>query len=348
MRKFILTVLVFGALAAASVFAGESAGQRRFTTHLNALDSTLKHAGDGQAAAEALVSSGQARIAAFSLQALAKVYEGGADGSAAKDFKSIRKMAKGIEDGIGEVDKWQGALEKAVKDGASQAKVKQLRSNVEQSLAMFASELEDEGFLDRDNGPIAKAFKQLAKMDWGSAVDDQDRVLKSVRKQLKKVAETSYDLGRLEKDGPGEDGNGFHELRREIRWFALEARALEGAVSFRSDTRDCPVQAYRKNVEDPALLKKFSENKYASLPVPAVGAETCGVSRCLFYQVAQTIGDLGDIKDAAERQNLVADPSGHTDLVPRDLQVQAERIAADVKANALLETLADQIQACRK
>ncbi len=87
---------------------GESeAPLARFQPYLKTLQSTLESGRPTEEIANQLLSSG--RPAAFSLQALCRLYS-----DSDPKFKEIRDDFKGLEDGIGAYDKWNGIYQAAV------------------------------------------------------------------------------------------------------------------------------------------------------------------------------------------------------------------------------------------
>ena len=58
---------------------------------------------------------------------------------------------------------------------------------------------------------------------------------KRLGNQLSRIARTEFDLSKLE------EGNGLHELRRELRWFLIEVQVLNGLVQFKPGRR-CPIR----------------------------------------------------------------------------------------------------------
>lgn len=314
-----------------SALAGSGKVQRaRFEPWLSVLRPALlapKHAGK---AADALLADGASRVAAFELQALGKIYE-----QSDKDFKDLRKAFKEIEDGIGDVDKWDKILKKSKKSGAPASELAKLQARVTQARTNFVALLGSKGWVKLDGkSRLAQIEEFLAEYDWSSAEKDRGEVVEVLRDQLKNVEETKYDMSILE------HGDGLHELRRELRWFLIQARVLNGAVRHSDDT--CPVPALEKLLKLP-----IAQSKYAELPGSALEKQPCWISSCLFVALVKQVEDLGEIKDEAE--TLVnRGGSEASDQVPPALRARAQASYDALLESQALGKLRAELKACKK
>jgi hypothetical protein len=310
------------------VFAGQGEAQKaRFEPWLKTIETSLKSSNKADKVAEALLK-GENRIAAFNLQALGKLYT-----QQDADFSTkIRSPFKKLEDGIGEFDKWQKIAEKSGKTKDKQ--------RAEKAKKEFAEMLISEKWVgasaqkDRMNG-IKKFLKD---QDWQSYSHDKSLILQQLQQQVQNIAETQYDLGRLEKRNEGEDGKGLHELRREIRWFMIEARVLNGMLIFREDPKDCHVEAYKE-----LYTTSLATSKYSTLPATALETDPCKIQQCLFLGLSQAVNVLGELKDAAEQDQEARE----TDTVPAALHSQAENLWQELQETQVFSMLGQNLRQCQ-
>lgn len=302
---------------------GEStAPLARFAPYLKTLKTTLESGRPTEEIASSLLQSG--RPAAFSLQALCRVY-----GKADPKFKEMRDDFKGLEDGIGAYDKWNGIYQEAVSQHRDAATLERLKAQRDQALTQFTKLLTDKQWLTTGGAKnrIQMTQEFLDGFDWKTRADDRKLVLKQLIDELEDIKATTYDMKILEY------GDGIHELRRDIRWVLIEELALNGMITVKEG--ECPIPAYASIPSD---------GRYGALRSSPTEPNPCQVSACLVYAAAKTVSDLGDLKDQAETQVNI---NGDSDVVPEPLQAPAKAIYDGIVQNDLVGQYATQLRACK-
>lgn len=307
---FFITLMQFSL----AVYAADSSYQMaRFEPALKVLERILVSSSDAEEVVDKLVTSPDARIAAFNLQALGKMYS-----SEDALFSEMRKEFKSIEDGIGAVDKWTD-LNNAKKRKAA--------------VSDFADLLtQNEWTVDGQSPRVQQYIKSLKKVKWLSPEEDRTLLIDKLSSQLKKITTTKFDFKVLE------EGNGLHEYRRQVRWFLMQARVLNGLVVSKSD-KSCP------NPDLTYLLSDaLAQSKYALLPVNQNEPNACKITRCYFIDVARVVGEVGELKDEAEQ--LIGNTD--SDETPKSIARRAEKIAKDFEKNGSLEGLIEDFELCKQ
>jgi len=301
---------------------GESAAPlARFAPYMTSLKSSFAGA-DNEAIANSLLASG--RPAAFSLQALGRVYS-----DADPKFKTFRDDFKGLEDGIGNYDKWATIYNTAVSEHKDQATLDRLKAQKDDALTAFTKLLTDKKWLAPagEQSLLDQWQVFLNGFAWLPRNEDRKLVLKQMSKELGDIHDTAYDMKILEV------GNGIHELRRDIRWVLIEELGLNGMVLAKEGA--CPIPAYSATQSD---------GRYGALHASQLEPNPCQVDACLIYQAAKTVNDLGELKDQAEQEVNI---NGDADVVPERLQPAAQAIYDGIKQNDLIGKYQAQLKACR-
>jgi hypothetical protein len=313
-----------------SVAAAAPTPKDRFLPWVKKLHQLIGSQPSAAEAADAAIDQG-GREPVFALQGLGKLYS--ADDAydplskiavcrqaPASDpfFTELRKAAKSIEDGIGQHDKWaaMGKEEKAQEARAELAKL-----------------IEKKGWVaaQEEDTVTWKLAEKLNAYAWLPPEEDRRRALTTLTCAMYNNVEVpEFDLTHLE------EGRGLHELRREIRWFAIEARSLGGLVQFRTDDQDCPLPQYLK-----LLTAPIAHDHHSQLPVNPAEPAPCRISRCLSLAVSQFIKDLGDIKDEVEQLT-----GGETDDVPAELAERARILDQEFRESGVMPELRRQIGSC--
>lgn len=290
-------------------FAAED--MQRFNVWIDILEKSLSNAADGATAVKNLQNDPRARIAAFNVQALGKLYE-----NIDPDFAIAKIEFQKIEDGLGLIDKWE--------------KIKN-KKNKKQATKDFANLLEKENWIkagaeSRISIIKSKLEKQIAKLQ-----ESDSDLLRLLVDQLHKIEKTDFNFSILEK------GNGLHEYRRQIRWFMIEAQVLNGLLTFQADRNSCPLKEFEPLISLPIAESKYSQlNKNDQLKV------TCEVSPCLIYALSDAVEKLGQIKDKAEK----AIGNTKSDKTPKALAKDAEQVYRLIDSTRLLNILSKEIKSC--
>jgi len=295
----------------------------RFAPYLKTLRSTLESGQSSDQIAQTLLSSG--RPASFSLQALCRLYEKEND-----TFKTLRDDFKGLEDGIGQFDKWNGFYQAAVAQNKDAATLQRLKAQADAALVTFSQLLSSKGWVSADPATPSLAAKHeawLKAFAWKPRAEDRNVILKHLSKELDDLTTTQYDMKVLE------EGNGVHELRRDLRWVLIEQLGLNGMITLNPAT--CAIPAY-------AALP--TSDRYTQLRSSALEPSPCQIDACVVAAAAKAVGNLGDLKDQAEEEvNL----NGDADVVPLRLQPAAQAIYTEVTTNKLFEVYKAQLEACK-
>lgn len=295
----------------------------RFAPYLKTLRAAFESGQSTDQIAQTLLASG--RPASFSLQALCRLYEKEND-----TFKSLRDDFKGLEDGIGGFDKWNGIYQTAVSQHKDQATLDRLKAQSDAALVTFSKLLTTKGWISADAATPSLAAKHeawLKSYAWKKRVDDRGVVLTHLSKELDDLGTTQYDMKILEV------GNGIHELRRDLRWVLIEQLGLNGMITL--NTATCAIPAY-------AALPVT--DRYTALRSSALEPSPCQIDACVVAAAAKTVGDLGNLKDQAEEEVNI---NGDADVVPVRLQPAAQAIYTEVTTNKLFEVYKAQIEACK-
>lgn len=309
--KYLVFAFVAVLLAPIQGRAATRAQEMRFDQWLDVLEKPLSSTDKKREAVEALLKEPSTRAATFNLQALGRVYS-----DQGKGFEKLRAEVKKLEDALGEVYKWKGLNDPDKLDKAKD---------------QLAEVLKDGKWYGDGKSPRIKKFRKfLKKFDFPSEKKDLKYIVSRLAHQLKKIDETSYDVSILE------HGNGLHELRRELRWFLIEANVVDGPVTLRP-ARSCPIDAYKP------LLDEAEEKNYGMLtPNRQLEVSPCRISKCLYLGVNKLVNKFGDYKDEAEQ--LLGDSS--SDKVPEQLRVKAEKKYSEMVENGLLPALIEELKAC--
>ncbi len=330
-----LIVASFGCSVAESSSEGSSdaiesktAPLARFAPYLKTLKTAIETPATAEEAANNLLGTG--RPASFSLQALFRIY---ADEDAR--FDEAKDDFKSLEDGIGAYGKWDEIYQAGVTQKADAATLEKLKKNRDDALVAFTKVLTDKGWRTDGKSPtrIAQTEDFLQNYAWKERNEDRKIVFEHISDELKGVVKTQYDMKILE------EGDGLHELRRDIRWVLIEQLGLNGMITLRDSKEACPIAAYASLVTSPAAA-----NRYAQLPATAAEPYACKISACLVIAAAKAVDDIGAIKDEAEQSVNIA---GAADVVPDALQPKAQALYDELLKNNLAGVFKDEIDACQ-
>lgn len=299
--------------------------KERFQILFNSIAGKMKYSTGAEVADALLV--GKSRVTAFNIQALGKIYA-----NRHKNFKKLKEDFKSLEDGIGEYKKWRDLLAEAEARNASVSKIKKFRKKKEEAKVALSNMLEDKNWIKGKR--IKRYQKFISKFDFGGHKKDRDFVLKTLEKYLEKISKTEFDMHVLE------EGNGVHELRREIRWFLMEAKVLNGTLYFRKNTQACPIEQYQNLPQRP-----IASSKYATINLSPLEKNPCLISQCLFLALVKKVGEYGDLKDQIEADLNLQDVL--TDETPEKYKPTLEKLYHELKNSQVLDVLADEIYSCR-
>ena len=264
-----------------------------------------------------------ARINAFKTQALARLYK-----SEEKNIKKVYQDYKKLEDGIGEVAKWNDLLSFAIERNANEEKIADLKKK----LSISENKLNE--FLLKDgwtSGSIFSAQKENTKfLDELDDVKERQLSLKLILKSLKKVNNTEFDMKVLE------EGNGLHEFRRELRWQMYQIVNLGGLIDYKQNRLFCPLDSYERRG-----LNRI--NKYTEI-TKIFEEKSCYIDFCLMNEISVVVSEVGTIKDEVE--GILNTTGVNDDQTPEPYLTKASAIYDHWKQNNALDLLINQIENC--
>jgi hypothetical protein len=305
--------------------SGLPAQVHRFSAWLDILRESVEESSDVDAAADELIG-GMNRVAAFNLQALGRLYE-----SDDEFFKKFRKTFKKLEDAIGEYDKWDKILEKAEDNGASNSVISGLKDKRKKARKSLRELLKEEGY--HGDAPLLTSYaERLRTYEWAVYDTDKTAMLDRLAGALEAIAATEWDFAHLE------EGNGVHEFRREIRWFLIETRVLNGMVLLKPLDSDCPASVYAALPSQP-----IAASKYGKLPPSDTEVAPVSITPCLFLALVSIVEEVGQLKDDSEVDNN--DNGGDaTDTVEPAIRARIEALYQEMMDNEVLGTLAQELR----
>lgn len=270
---------------------------------------------DAENQAQLLIKLG-ARVDAFNLQSLGRVYETYPLPPTQELMKSIRKQAKKLEDAMGAFDKYKTV---GKRDRAKEA--------AQELLKLLAGE----GWIDgRGRSPLLARMKgAVLAVRWLPEDQDQAFILTQLALQIEKVRTARHDMRRLEA--------GLHEIRRELRWFSISAKALGPRVAV-SSRMTCPLRRLH--------FAAHADSKKYMLPEDQGTPGACVLSACVAQELVGAVGLFGELKDQAE-PIFENDPRLHRDdLTPPTIAVVAQRAQATLMSSGALEHARLQLESC--
>jgi len=327
----------------------------RFEVWLPSFDKTLEGAKTEDDAAKAFVN-GSARIAAYHMQALGRMYQD--QDSWFKD--TLCAEFEEVENAIGEYDKWDNILKSGPEiKPADQPRMAgfcalnpasslspdsrtKITNNCQEVVVSVKTLLKKQDWFGSAKNHTDKIRKKLSKIDWKSAKKDRDQVLSHISDELKKMKNNKYEFKTLEK------GLGLHEFRRDMKWILLEMKALNGLV-LKDPKATCPVNAFM-NVKDfftPNLPNGAANPrvKYDNLKPSEEETDPCYVTECLYLELVKSVDDFGTLKNSAEFQDNTGG-SEASDDVPPDIKVKADGFFKVIDDAKLFDRIHDEIKAC--
>ncbi|RYZ58119.1 MAG: hypothetical protein EOP07_07915 [Proteobacteria bacterium] len=304
----------------------------RFTYFMDKLDKDMK--GLTPAAAADRLVAGNARETAFNLQALGRLYE-----ALDPQFTNIRKAYKKLEDGIGDFAKWVELLDKAQRSGAPAEIIAQHKASRDKARITLEQMLISSNFVPSDVNAVT--YHQtlntfLAKYPWKPAAVDRADMIKRLYDDLQVIKSAPYDFSHLE------EGDGVHEFRRKMRWFPMEARALNGMVLLKPKTTPCPIPEYANLVNE-----GIAQHKYSVLPASAAETNPVYLTPCLYIQISKLVDVVGAIKGNIEEIDNNSNTGAASDGVAAADQLVLTEILKSTLANNLFGRLQEELIAAQ-
>jgi hypothetical protein len=257
-------------------------GIKRFYPLVSELKKILENIKTEEDVALALYQS-EARKVVFFLQGLIKIYKKITNKEV---FKHLNNQFKTIEDLLGKIDfydsNWKEFSETPAFPTPALNLIKQKYIN---TLKNLNDHLEQENWLKEIDYKFDIIFSDLERIAWPSDEDDTPMVAKVLSKQTKKIIK-KYTIGELDFN---QLEGGLQEFRRKIRWFSIQAQALDGLIQLVDDDFKEALKFYRTSE---VLASKFNILPKAKNPENSIH-----ISQSAFYALSWLISFTGDLKD---------------------------------------------------
>jgi hypothetical protein len=282
--------------------------------------------------ATARIVEGPARIAAYNLQALGRIYE-----SENKIFEDVRKDFKELEDAIGTYDKWANVILAAKARNSNQDTLRRLETQLASAQVSIKNLLKEKSWIPtgRQESKLNKIRKKLESYDWPKEKVDRQKRIEFISEEIEVLKKRKYKFETLE------EGNGIHELRRDIKWIVIELRVLNGLFVFKSAPNQCAVNAYKDLVNLP-----IAKSKYSALPGSQREQSTCEIDQCLFLGLVSLVEEIGLEKDAAEADLNIQGNDQNPDQVSASVREKITLRYNQMMDSGLLKELGKQVASC--
>lgn len=270
---------------------------------------------NAESQAQLLIKLG-ARVDAFNLQSLGRVYETYPVPPTQEMMKTIRKQAKKLEDAMGAFDKYKTVGK---------------RGHAKEAAAELLKLLAKEGWIDgRGQSPLLLQMKRaVLNARWLPEAQDQAFVLTQLALQIEKVRTARYDMRLLEA--------GLHEIRRELRWFSISAKALGPRIAV-SSRMACPLRQLS--------FAAHADTKKYMLPEDQGTPGACVLSACVAQELVGAVGLFGQLKDQAEPIVENDERLLKHDLTPPAIATAAHRAQITLLRSGALEHARAQLEGC--
>lgn len=231
------------------------------------------------------VISSDLRRQIFLLEGILKLYRKRFGPEVEKHFI----VAKELEDVIGEYTHRRSLTQKVEEYGAPGKVVKYMQKHESAALKnlrdLVSEKWTPKGSGDARSPALAAMMDDLCQLDWDGDVADSTYIRKEISRRLTKMTKKDYQMDNLD--------DGVHELRRQLRWFAIYAEALDGMIVL--DPSLHPSPEYESALKDPLATSRFVE-----LTPPSRESVPLHLSKSLYTRNMRAVFDLGDIKDEGE------------------------------------------------
>ncbi|MCM2277901.1 MAG: hypothetical protein NDJ89_07470 [Oligoflexia bacterium] len=291
----------------------------RFLEPLRRVEATLRSQDDPASAPDRLTAS-DIRSQLFRLEVLFNIYSR----HYGNEFERNRRLIKEFEDAVGAYAYSREMIDFAHQRGASPAKLEELRRRQREASHRFSGFLSSREWLTPGLPAIERLKRDLQDARWMSYEEDRAMVLNEIARDFQKINDTAWDMNQLER--------GIHDLRKELRWFPYEVKALGGLIQV-SDAMSCTLRGPRGSAR--------IEGKYGAPLATGNEPSPCAIPACVYNGVAKLVSDLGNIKD--EGQGGEAIDGGHGD---RQLYAEAHRLYKEMRDTNLLPALVESLQSC--
>ncbi len=244
------------------------------------------------------------RFETFKLEAALKLY-----GQVYKGLEKPLAQAKTLEDRLGEYKVAEDLVEAAERydlpadaiDRLQKAKLKQ-RAETETELERWLPE----------DGALQSILKKADKVDWKKGDRDRKALAQTFAKHIKRIEKRDYQFE--------DDLEAVHDLRKDLRWIVLYSLGAEGLITLSGKEGEPPAPA--------------GAEKYAALPAAHERKRAVRIPRELHMRLLEGITALGQIKDALELRDALADAMDMKTSKARALVAEKMGLPEDVEAQA--------------
>lgn len=220
----------------------------------------------------------------FAVEGLLRLYRGIYD----EPIEALLASIKAAEDTFGHAGEKVEWLDHAKKVGAPPRALEIMQRAADEGragLRALAAQLPER--LDR----LSAA---LRKIPWQREEKDARRVLRELAGALEKCEPLDYDPTDLQ--------GGIHEMRRDLRWFLINLRALDGLVVLEPpSSMPLRLNCYSYLATHPIASGRFSRLD----PNPKLGWVS-SVPTTYFLALGKIVAELGDVKSFAENAEALA------------------------------------------
>lgn len=254
-----------------------------------AVDAKLRGPTDAEEILAHVVDNG-ARSTVFYLEGILKLYRKKPYPELAGAFAEVKEL----EDVLGGLDGATAALDLATSHELPERIVAHFKKKKATSTAR-AREVLAAGWVGGDApAPVlVDLVRTLAGLEWDDYDDDREHVRERIEDAIQDLRKAPLDMAELQGDF------GVHELRRQLRWISIYARALEGAVVHARVKKPHPF--YEK-----MLSSEVAASPFAVLPPPDRERDPVVIPSELHFANTDYVGRLGEIKDRGEEVEGIA------------------------------------------
>lgn len=322
-----------------SLQTGISASLERIETKEAQIISKNKSENKGKDLLGYVITSSSVRVTAFRLQGVLRllVAAPSLSNKTLKDVTELYANIKLIEDSIGKMDEALTTLNNAIKKGAADKKIKELRKKADSQSQLVAKNYEQIGWFKKN--AAEKAIDKLSFLDKMPANEESEIVRTAITSEIVKfqtkiATELLPGMSDEEFSHDSMELN-FHEFRRQIRWVAIYFSSLPQLFSLTPYTLD------GHTPEQQEILIKFKGNKYAEIKSENSPIK---IDRFTFYNLARFVQFAGDAKDVAEEHFKLLDVGVESDLDEEQFKADMVKMMADFLESGTFERLLEAIQ----
>ncbi len=302
MKYYLMIITTFLSLTA---FCQETILSIKFNSLVLRIEGELKKYNSAEINITEL-SQGSLRQILFSTQTLASLFS-----AKYEALETVRIETKRLEDEIGAYRKSIEQLEYAKSHQASLTQI----TNLEKRKAALEKELigliANENWISQSPHKVDHLKNILKEIKWHDDQKEKSDTYRMMEQELTRIDETPWNMTVLE-------GQGIHDLRKEMRWYKLQTDALTDFIGIQSET--C--------------------NQGAIVPSNKKSGGKCLISSCLHSKMSEIYNVFGSIKDEGE---------GHDGLgegIDQNLLKPAQDLYREIKKDNLFKNLAQEFNQC--